>query len=379
MARQPVLSPTKAALLMLGIGTVSLMGIPGFGTDVPPVGAMAGVVLDHEGGTLPGVEVALFDGATLDLMEISVTDELGRFAFQQAPWVHHVLANPATDTGFVPRWEVDRERSDPGLLELGLTPGHRTRVEVVDTEGATIPGVELRVVDSYDGHVVSRCLTDAEGAAQVVLPEQFHFGALATSQGYAPYWIVDGRTTELAEGTLRLELEPGVWHEGRVATADEVVLDGVVVSAWDPADGEWRWLGYDLTRADGSFRVLGTERTHLRALDPEQAVLPGAWDVNVGDGPLDLVVEDGETLLLQCSRSGGDAASRVWVYDEVRGLWSWGSTTEDDGTLAVQTSGNETTIRAEPLSGPGEALVQTVTPEPGTPLVLEGADADQGR
>ncbi|MEX1025201.1 MAG: carboxypeptidase-like regulatory domain-containing protein [Planctomycetota bacterium] len=364
MARRQALTPGKAALLMLGVGTLALMGLPGFGPDAPPAGALAGVVLDPSGDTLSGVEVALFDGQTLELVELAKSDALGRFAFQHAPWNHHVFANPAASTGLVPRWELDRERSDPGVLELGLDAGTPTTITVTDEAGAVLPRAEVRVIDGHDDAVVARVMTDAAGRATVVLPDEYHLGVLAADENLAPHWIY-AATPSSSE--LAVALEAGRWIEGRVVSSDGDPLAGLVVSAWNRSNGDWRWLGYDLARADGSFALLGTGATHLRALDPEQAVLPGAWNVDALEGPLELLLDPGEPLLMRIE--GDSPASRVWVYDELRGLWSWGSATDAGGSLAVQTA-ERVTIHAEPLDGRGAALEESVTREPGAPLVL---------
>jgi len=59
--RQPVLTPGKTTLLMLGLSTVALMGVPGFGHYEAPAGPVHGVVLDEEGAPIADAEVALFD------------------------------------------------------------------------------------------------------------------------------------------------------------------------------------------------------------------------------------------------------------------------------------------------------------------------------
>ena len=120
---------------------------------------------------------------------------------------------------------------------------------------------------------------------------------------------------------------------------------------------------------------LRAENTHVRALDPEHALLPAAWDLTATGEPLSLSLAEGDALLVHCEIENPMADSRrVWFFDEERELWSWGVVTDASGNLAVQTSGAETTIVVESTEADGESTTTTLVPEPGTPVVLGGSD-----
>lgn len=342
------LTPGKAALLMLGIGTASLVGLPAMSGYQPPQGALVGLVTDADGNGVPAAPVALFDDATLALVEIAHTDEHGRFALQQAPERFHLCARPAPESGLLPAWALDLERGPLFSIDLVLQTGIEIDVRVRDEEGRPIAGADVRCygIERRACQVVARQRTDEHGRARLLAPARAHVGVFGPDPEQLPAWSFFA-TPETGD-ELCFDLPRGRRLHGRVASEDGRGLGDVVVSAWDRRDS-WQWDGYRLSEADGAFALFaGAGTTELRALDRTQTFLPAR--ALAGPTPeLDLVLASAERVLVRCQSADGDALpARVWVYSERAGTWSWGSPTDERGRLSVAGDGELRAI-ARPL------------------------------
>lgn len=345
----PRLTPGKAALLMLGIGTASVVGLPGSGYE-PPRGALAGAVLDNEGRAVPDVPVALFDDASLALIEITHTDPQGRFALQQAPERFHLCARPAASTGLLPGWLLDLERGPSMAIDLVLQRGIPIDVAVRDGEGHPVPGADVRCyrIESRACQVVARIRTDVRGRARLLAPARAHVGVFGPEPELLPAWSFYARPDPLDE--LVLDLPRGRSLHGRVTSEDERGLRDVVVSAWDERES-WQWDGYRLTEEDGSFALhAGAGTVEVRALDRTQSHLSAR--ALAGPTPrLDLVLPSAEQVEIRCETADGAALpARVWVCSASTGTWSWGSPTDEHGRLSVAGAGELRAV-ARPLHG----------------------------
>ncbi len=353
-AKRSWLTPGKAALLMLGIGTAALMGIPGMVAYEPPTGALTGIVLDPAGDVVVDVPVALFDGDGLDMLEVTHTDEAGRFAFQHAPPVYHVLARPDAATDLVPTWLLSLQKPDQGEIELVLEPGRPVTVSVTDEAGRPIEGAEVRAydLDSHRGEsaVVVRILTDADGEASFPCPERAHIGVLGHEHDYLSGWRFD-QSIPAAGDTYHFSLPAGAKFHGTVLGSGRRPLSGILVSSWDQRGDEWQWNGYELTDADGRFDLVGVEdHTVIRAVDLMQGYLPLQIPAERGLRT-DVVLARGEPLEIHCRDPESEGVpSRVWVWSQEGGTWSWGTRTNQAGTLHATVSDVHAVV-ARPIHG----------------------------
>ena len=352
--RSPRLTPGKASLLMLGIGTASLIGLPGMSYE-PPEGSLVGVVSDPEGNGLEDVPVALFDAESLALVEIAHTDPHGRFALQQAPESFHVCAYGDPARGWLPTWSLDLERGPLFTMDLSLRRGRWLDVAVTDDDGEPLEGADVRVygLDRRDAEVVARTRTDATGHARVLAAETSHVGVFPPTVDELPAWAFFVET-QPAGTDLALRLPRGRRLHGRVRAEDGEPVSGAIVSAWDRRE-TWQWNGYRRAAEDGAFAIYaGAGTTEVRALDLAQDHLP----VRMHAGPtptLDLVMPEGVPVEVVCESSDGDPVpARVWVWSEESQTWSWGTPTGDDGRIAVRGSAEGFDAVAEPLSGLNE-------------------------
>ena len=350
--KTPRLSPGKASLLMLGIGTASLMGLPGMSYD-PPNGALVGLVSDTDGMTVTDTPVALFDGESLALLEIAHTDEHGRFALQQAPESFHLCVLPDEETGLLPGWALDLSRGPLFSIDITLREGHAVNVIVEDEEGRPIADADVRTydLDRRSVDVISRARTDEDGRARVLVSDISHIGVFGPSPERLPSWSFfhDALETESSVETLVFELPRGRRLHGRVRNEEGNGISGAVVSAWDERD-EWQWAGYRLAEEDGAFALhAGAGTAEVRAMDLQQEYLPTS--VHAGPTPtLDLVLAEGVPVEIVCESADGEALpARVWVWSEESGTWSWGSLTGDDGRITVAGSDEGFDAVARPL------------------------------
>jgi hypothetical protein len=356
VSRQPVLTLGKASLLMLGIGTVALVGLPEHGGGPTPTGSLSGVVRDAQGAEVAGCRVALFEGAELDLLAWTSSDESGRFAFHESPRSFHVFAAPVREQGLVGSWILDLRRQRFQELEITLRPGREVDVQVRTELGEPIAGAEIRVYDAREhAHVVQRSLSDEQGRASLLVPAATHVGVLGERQGRLSAWAFD-RTPAGGE-TLDFTLPPAHDLTGRVADAEGTPIEGVVVSAWEERDGDWHWNGFRRSDAFGEFVLPGSpEGTWVRAVDPAQGWLPRherlaaeAWVAH------DLLLEEGLPLQIRCTSSQEQATpSRVWIWSQRHHAWSWGSRTDREGELQARVARRHSLV-AEPLEPWGEA------------------------
>ena len=310
-----ILTPGKASLVMLGLGTIALMGIPGVGAYEPPTGSVVGIVLQGDGAQVPDVPVALFDGESLALLEVVHSDDHGRFAFQQAPPTFHLFAHPEVTSELVGTWKLSVPRREHHEVEVRLTHGRPVHVTVTDEGGQPIEGAEVRAYDA-DPHgngttVVVRTKTDANGEASFSSPEYAHIGVVGHDHHYLSGWRFDARIE--SEGAhFEFHLPAGSLFHGRVLGPATHSLPGILVSSWDQRDDGWQWNGYQLTDRDGRFDLPGAEdRTVLRAVDLTQSYLPLLVPAEVGRRQ-NVLLARGEPLRIQCTdREAEGVPSRV--------------------------------------------------------------------
>lgn len=366
----PRLTPAKASLLMLGIGTASVIGLPGMSGYRPPEGALVGLVTLAEGEGVADAPVGLFDADSLALLEVTHTDGHGRFALQQAPERFHLCVRPDPASGLLPSWALDMERGPLFSIDLIVQPGIPVRVAVTDDEGRPIADADVRgyAPTRRSCTVVARARTDAAGGATLLLSKAAHVGVFGPSPELLSSWSFFHEPERGEE--LSFELARGRRLHGRVRTEDGNGVEGAVVSAWDLRQS-WQWNGYRLSEPDGAFALhAGAGTTEVRALDPSQQLLPTR--VVAGPTPtLDLVLERGAPLAIVCRTADGQALpARVWLWSASGGTWSWGSRTDDQGELHVVSSPEGFEAVARPLRRGSSDASAWQTRREGEALVL---------
>jgi hypothetical protein len=352
--RKSFFTPAKTSLLMLGIATVSLMGIPGVTAYQAPSGALTGVVVEHGGQGLEEIPVALFDADDLSLLEVTHSDDHGYFAFQQAPSRFHVFANPPLDSPHVSRWALSLQPGFDQEIEITLDRGHRVTVTVLDEMGTPIEGAEVRAYEvepaSDRSAVVVRTRTDEGGEASFACPELAHLGVIGAEERRLNGWSFD---QEISPGNDHFEftLPGGTLFHGKVLGAAERPLEGILVSSWDRRDDSWQWNGYELTDDEGRFDLRGAdEESVFRAVDLTQSYLPSLVQARKGRR-MNVVLGRGEPLEIHCASTEMEGIpSRVWVWSDAGGTWSWGSRTDAVGTLHATVSDRHAVV-ARPLDG----------------------------
>ncbi|MEW6072100.1 MAG: hypothetical protein AB1726_05810 [Planctomycetota bacterium] len=358
--RSPFLTPAKASLVMVALGTIALMGVPGVGAYLPPAGTLAGIVLDRRGEAVEDIPVALFDAASLSLLEVAHTDAHGRFAFQQASSRFHLFAHPAPASGRVGAWRLSLSREEGREVEISLPSAHPVHVAVTDEMGMPIEGAEVRAYDARatgeESTVVVRVLTDEEGEALLPAPPAAHIGVVGHDGHHLSGWRFD---QEIPPGgaDFAFSLPRGTLFHGRVVGPGDQPLSGILVSAWDERAEGWQWNGYQLTDPDGRFDLFGAEEsTVLRAVDLTQSYLPLALAAE--NGPrMSVELARGAPLRIHCTDGEeGDLPSRVWVWSPEGQAWSWGTRTDDKGTLQASVSSRHAVV-ARPLRGDAAAPV----------------------
>ncbi len=334
---------------MLGIGTASLVGLPAMSGYAPPRGALVGLLSDPDGAGVPDAPVALFDDATLALVEITHTDEHGRFALQQAPERFHLCARPDPTKGLLPAWALDLQRGPLFAIDLVAQEGVPIVVRVRDGEGAPVAGADVRCygLGRRATQVVARARTGADGRARLLAPERAHVGAFGPDPELLPAWRFHAALAE--DETIDLELPRGRRLHGRAVDEDGNGLGDVVVSAWDRRDG-WQWDGYRLSEQDGAFALFAAAAaSELRAYDRTQEHLP----TRAEPGPtpsLELVLARTERVPVRCEDDQGSALpARVWAWSEEAGTWGWGSLTDGAGRIEVAAGGALRAV-AQPLA-----------------------------
>jgi hypothetical protein len=329
---QPRLTLGKAALLMLGLGTGALMGVPGFGTKNAPAGPIEGIVRADAGTPIVGAEVVLFDDDSLSLLEITQTDAQGRFAFGQEPERFHVFANPpqGADDELVAGWAFDRIRSSSGGIEIELFDGQRTQVQVRDASGAPLPNVEVRVLDAaYETPcVVQRVLTDHKGEISILMPKEAHIGVLGSEEQPA-HWLTNIKHSE-ASKSLEIQLPAGKILRGSLLASPGAPLEGGIVSAWD-LDREV-WCGWAKSAADGSYAInVPAEGVQLRVVDPGGEYLPLEQTLQADelqDQQWRMRAGQEQEILIE-----GLGEARVWAWSAETQAWGWGILTDEQGSL----------------------------------------------
>ncbi len=334
--KQSRLSLGKASLLMVGLGTGALMGIPELGRSLAPLGPIEGLVRTDAGSPLPNLELALFDGQSLALLEITRSDEQGRFAFDLEPEHYHVFASPRdnADSDLVGAWAMDRERSSNSGVELELFPGSWQRVHVVDGNGQDLAGAELRVLDSRESPPLAtqRVLTDSRGEARVLLPRNAHMGVFGPA-GQPVQWLTELSFGALDRAPIELHLGPGQTLTGNLQSPDGEPIEAAIISAWD--SGFETWLGWTQSDADGQFALsVPSGGAHLRAVDPSGRWLPVAWPVQ-GEHPgsQQQNMAQGSPLAIQTDPRWDDPRARIWIWSDEGQAWGWSQETDGEGLL----------------------------------------------
>ncbi len=351
--RESILTPGKAALLMLGIGTAALMGVPGVGTYLPPSGALSGTYMDEAGNGLENATVALYHAEDLALVEITHTDQHGRFAFQQAPWSYHLFARPAAKSGYLGTWALARERGPSYGLELVAEQGHPVEVSVLDSQGEPMGGVEVRAYRTGDSPtVLVRTVTNKEGQAYLLCPAQVHLGVFGTTRGHLNSWLID-ESVGAERNTFEVQLQAAREFSGRVVDEQGQGLENILVSSSRGAE-EWAWHGYARTSESGFFTLeVAREEARLRIVDPDLAYLPLETGLPAGSSSFrTFALTPGRPLEIECKDVGNaEVVSRVWFWSDEAGAWSWGGRTSSQGLLEASVS-DGFSIHAEAVFGP---------------------------
>ncbi len=195
LTRTRQLGTEGALLLLIGVGTLAWAAMPGPEQTLEPQGAITGEVLDAAGRARPDVQVGLFRGGSLDLVELTRTDWLGRFAFQQAPATFHVLALPEPREALGPGWLLDLEGGSDSRVVVVLPSTNEVRVEVLDDTGSPVEDAEVRVYLDARGELLPTTLqargrTAADGTAQLAAPPLCHLEVIQEgfARHYDSYW-----------------------------------------------------------------------------------------------------------------------------------------------------------------------------------------------
>jgi len=368
------LTPGTAVLLMLGIGTVAVVGLPGVATPLEPAGSLGGVVVDEHGAPVEGCRVALFQADELELVEWTSTDSRGRFAFQESPAAFHAFAAPDEESGLAGAWCLARASALAGRIELTLPSASPLTVTATDEQGHPVEDAEVRVYDHRDAPVVlARVPTDAQGHAHVLAPRDAWIAVLGGSSGRLSTWSFT-RDAEADELTVVLPVARTL--TGRVVDGDRAPLEGVVVSAWDRRADGWHRDGYRLSNADGSFalEVATDHATLLRAADPSGAHLPALRELAAAEpAEVELALDAGDPLEVHAdprpTASPLPDDARVWIWDGPDHGWSWGAFPAPDGHLTARA---DTACQAAlaPLAGGPPLAVAAADPAAPGPLEL---------
>ena len=326
----------SGALLMLGIGTAALVGLPGMGPEAAPEGVIGGVVTDSSGDPVEGAPVALFDGHSNALLEITHSDREGRFGFQQDPGPHHLHAMAPLDSGLIGAWSQDRAAGQR-QAQLTLPDAHVFKARVLDEAGQPITGAEVRVYarskDDSGLGVLARGRTDADGQALLHAPAQAHVAAFSSDLRHRADWHFEqGFPTK--DSTLSFTLHTAHPVRGTVVDEEGRPLRGILVNSWDNSEHDPQWNGYQLTGPEGTFLFFGAgEGTLLRATDRLQEHLPAERTVH-GTGDVVLVLAAGERVPIRCRTAAGRSqTARIWSWSTSAQAWSWGTETNGAGRL----------------------------------------------
>lgn len=356
----------RVALLAVLVTGIFLVALPkpapqpgaGIGLGGPPPapeGALTGAVRDTFGTGLAGVEVAVFDAETLELVEHTQSDELGRFAFGVVPETMHVYAMPSDYQSLTGQWLFDLEAVATNQLEITLEPGYPVSVAVVDSAGQPVVGAEVRAYDARAdlmGNIALKATatTGPDGKASLLAPARTHIGVLDEAGGHLATWKFWQRVGQSGR-TYDLTLQTGVLMSGRVIGEDYSPLGGMIVSSWAYNKG-WHFSGYKQTAADGTFQLMGGGKwTLVRTVDPDSEFISSRrWHKTAGATLPDLMMPAGNPLSVRCLDPGGAGVrSRVWFYSYENRSWSWGGLTDEDGTLNGMVSASHAIV-VRPLS-----------------------------
>jgi hypothetical protein len=319
----------SAALLVTSLSMAALMGLPGVMREEPLRGEILGRVSAPSGAAAADVRMALFDALDGRLLEVTTSDERGHFAFQTAPRLYHVFAEPAPASGLAGRWSLALARSGDVDLEVQLAQGRSLTIEVVDRRGDPVPGAEVRAYEAaFEGQVVARGTSDAAGRVTMLAPLRAHLGAFGPAALDLPGWYWDHGPE--AGDSLRLTLQSGQRAQGKVLGPDERPLAGVVVSGWSSSVA---WCGYAFTDERGAFALVHDSLTTLRALDPRAVHLPQEWPA---PGPASIVLQRGSPQAVSCrTQAGIPLAARVFARVDETGCWGWGRLTDESGAARL--------------------------------------------
>ncbi|MFT5290418.1 MAG: hypothetical protein ACI82F_002493 [Planctomycetota bacterium] len=330
------LSLRSSALLMLGLGTAALIGLPAMTGARAPEGLLQGVLSDPEGDKVEGAPVALFDGQTNAILEITHTDSDGRFGFQQDPGSHHVHAMAPAGSKWTGAWSLDREAGQR-QIDLQLANATLFEAKVHDEAGQPITGAEVRVYAPSAGSkglgVLVQARTDSNGSAHLMAPEGSHIAAFSSDLRHRAHWYFN-QSPEGRNPSFDFTLKVGRPVRGTVVDEDGRPLSGVVISSWEAGADTPQWNGYQVTGKGGTFLFYGGGKgTLLRATDRKQQHLPAERTLE-GAGDAVLVLTSGQSQTIRCrTRSGLPQESILWAWSDQAAAWSWGTTTDSTGLL----------------------------------------------
>jgi hypothetical protein len=366
-------SPTRSALVLLGVLIVALVGVPGLWRTRAPEGVIRGVVVDGRGFGIADAAVFLFSEEDLQLIEETRTDAEGDFDFQLTAERPRVLVRPPQASELLSSWGPSAEEAG-GTLAFVLRPARPVDVTVRDEAGRPVVGAEVRVYEHrLEAAVVSLAETDVRGRATVTAPAQADLAVFAPGAPRLARWRFDVSIPE-AGAELTFSLPAARTVRGHVTDGSQP-LEGIVVVAWEEGI-EGGWNGCATSDRDGRFELPFTAGPLVvRALDPGLTFLPAKLRLATEpEEPLELALARGSAQVVRTARAGLPLVARVWSWSPEAEAWGWGARTTSSGRATLPVSARFA-IHADPLDPAYAPLEAWDVPFEGSTLRLEATPA----
>ncbi len=323
----------------------------------PSQAPITGKVREASGSGISGMTVALFDAATLNLVETAVSDASGQFTFANRRPLMHVYAQPAAGQQFVGQWLFDLDNSKTNNLNVVVQKGYPVNITAKRADGSPIAGAEVRVYDSradLRGKIgmTLQATTDASGQASFLAPLTAHIAVVSpANQSLISRWRFNQRMKTTAN-QFEFVLGQGVALQGKVVSSAQQALPGIAVSGWSWDNG-WHWSGNHSTNASGSYAFVGgSQLTQIHATDPGGKYISSIRNYNSAAGSIaDIVLPEGKPIRIATRDAITDAPvrSEVRFYSYETGTWNWGGYTNENGIYDGKVS-NSYAVTARPLS-----------------------------
>jgi len=324
-------------IAIIGLAPLIFMGIPSPDYSAPH-GRIVGQVIDNRGNPVADIPVAQFDSDTLELVELTDSDEKGNFAFQSAPELFNLFAQPDESTNLTGQWLFDLTKNHATLL-IVLEPGRPVTIKAVDENGRPVAGAQVRVYNAIEGvsgaaSLKTQKITDASGEASFLSPIRAHIGVLAHDKGLLPRWLWR-RSIPVKGANYSFKLVNGKVLSGRVLSQDLNPVSTAVISSWG-YDSGWQWNGFVRPRSDGSFDMLAGKYFKIHVADSSRNYISCNRTFRTKDKTVlpDIILPKGAPLQVKCKGPSEEGvSSQVWFYSYENRSWSFGGYTDKNGVL----------------------------------------------